>query len=71
MRLLLVGAGTEYSTRDVEEGYAAALRDLGVDVRLYALFPFFHQRYETIFARSIRPLAQERLRMIRPMSLAG
>ncbi len=41
------------------------------DVRLYALFPFFRQRYETFFARSIRPLAQERRRMIRPMSLAG
>ncbi|HEX9133909.1 MAG TPA: hypothetical protein VF844_16580, partial [Ktedonobacteraceae bacterium] len=28
------------------------------DVRLYALFPFFRQRYETIFAQAIRPLAQ-------------
>ena len=41
------------------------------DVRLYALFPFFRQRYETIFAQAIRPLAQERRRMVRPMSLAG
>jgi len=41
------------------------------DVRLYALFPFFRQRYETNFARSIKPLAQERQRMIRPMLLAG
>src|SRR5712692_8127682 len=41
------------------------------DVRLYALFPFFRQRYETIFAQAIRPLAQERWRAIRPMSLAG
>src|SRR5260221_12660517 len=41
------------------------------DVRLYALFPFFRQRYETIFARVIRPLAQERWRAVRPMSLAG
>ena len=41
------------------------------DVRLYALFPFFRQRYETIFAQAIRPLAQERRRAIRPMSLAG
>ncbi len=30
------------------------------DVRLYALFPFFRQRYETIFAQAIGPLAQER-----------
>lgn len=37
MRILLVGAGTEFSTRDVENGYSAALRDLGVDVKLYAL----------------------------------
>src|SRR3989442_6385182 len=41
------------------------------DVRLYALFPFFRQRYETNFAQSIKPLAQERQRMIRPMLLAG
>ncbi len=38
------------------------------DVRL---FPFFHQRYETIFAQAIGPLALERRRMVRPMSLAG
>jgi spore maturation protein CgeB len=37
MRMLLVGAGTLNSTRDVENGYAAAFRDLGVDVKLYAL----------------------------------
>ncbi len=41
------------------------------DVRLYALFPFFRQRYETILAQAIRPMAQERWRMVRPMSLAG
>jgi ATP-binding cassette, subfamily B, bacterial len=41
------------------------------DVRLYALFPFFRQRYETIFNQAIGPLAQERRRAIRPMSLAG
>lgn len=41
------------------------------DVRLYALFPFFRQRYETIYAQAIGPLAQERRRMVRPMSLAG
>jgi len=41
------------------------------DVRLYRLFPFFRQRYETIFAQIIRPLAQERRRAVRPMSLAG
>ncbi|HKV02067.1 MAG TPA: hypothetical protein VJQ26_08075, partial [Ktedonobacteraceae bacterium] len=41
------------------------------DVRLYKLFPFFRQRYETIFAQVIRPLAQERRRAVRPMSLAG
>jgi ATP-binding cassette subfamily B protein len=41
------------------------------DVRLYALFPFFRQRYETIFAQSIRPIAQERRRIVRPMTLAG
>ena len=41
------------------------------DVRLYGLFPFFRQRYETIFAQVIRPLAQERRRAVRPMSLAG
>jgi hypothetical protein len=37
MRLLLVGAGTATSTRDVEDGYAAAFRQLGVDLKLYAL----------------------------------
>src|SRR5260221_10147792 len=41
------------------------------DVRLYALFPFFRERYETMFAQVIRPVAQERQRMIRPMWLAG
>jgi ATP-binding cassette, subfamily B, bacterial len=41
------------------------------DVRLYGLFSFFRQRYETMFAQVIRPLAQERQRMIRPMWLAG
>jgi len=41
------------------------------DVRLYGLFSFFRQRYETMFARVIRPVAQERQRMIRPMWLAG
>jgi len=41
------------------------------DVRLYGLFSFFRQRYETMFAQVIRPLAQERRRMIRPMWLAG
>lgn len=37
MKLLLVGAGTATSTRDVEDGYAAAFRELGVDLKLYAL----------------------------------
>jgi len=37
VKLLLVGAGTPTSTRDVENGYAAAFRELGVDVKLYAL----------------------------------
>src|SRR5260370_38677721 len=41
------------------------------DVGLYGLFSFFRQRYETMFAQVIRPLAQERQRMIRPMWLAG
>src|SRR5713226_631676 len=41
------------------------------DVRLYGLFSFFRQRYETMFARVIRPVVQERQRMIRPMWLAG
>jgi spore maturation protein CgeB len=37
MKLLLVGAGTDTSTRDVENGYATALRGAGVEVKLYAL----------------------------------
>jgi spore maturation protein CgeB len=37
VKLLLVGAGTMTSTRDVENGYAAAFRELGVDLKLYAL----------------------------------
>jgi spore maturation protein CgeB len=37
VRLLLIGAGTHISTRDVEDGYLAALRELGVDIKLYAL----------------------------------
>jgi len=37
MKLLLVGAGTATSTRDVENGYAAAFRGMGIDLRLYAL----------------------------------
>ena len=41
------------------------------DVRLYGLFSFFRERYETMFAWMVRPLAQERQRMIRPMWLAG
>ncbi len=41
------------------------------DVRLYALFPFFRQRYETILAQAIGPLAQERRRMVRPTLLTG
>jgi spore maturation protein CgeB len=35
--MLLVGAGTATSTRDVEDGYAQAFRELGVDLYLYAL----------------------------------
>jgi ATP-binding cassette, subfamily B, bacterial len=41
------------------------------DVRLYALFPFFRQRYETAFAQAIGPLAQERRRVVRPMGRTG
>jgi spore maturation protein CgeB len=37
MRLLLVGAGASYSTRDVELGYLAALRAAGHQVVHYAL----------------------------------
>jgi spore maturation protein CgeB len=37
MRLLLVGAGASYSTRDVEIGYLAALRTAGHQVVHYAL----------------------------------
>ena len=37
MRLLLVGAGASYSTKDVELGYFAALRAAGADVLLYDL----------------------------------
>jgi ATP-binding cassette subfamily B protein len=40
-------------------------------VRLYGLFPFFRQRYETIYAQAIGPLAQERRRVVRPMLLTG
>ena len=41
------------------------------DVRLYGLFSFFRERYETMFTQVIRPLAQERQRMIHPMWLTG
>lgn len=37
MRVLLVGAGADFSVRDVESGYLTALREVGADVRLYAL----------------------------------
>ena len=37
MRVLLVGAGAAWSTKDVELGYLGALRAVGVDVRLYDL----------------------------------
>lgn len=37
MRILLVGAGASFSTKDVELGYLAAFQDAGVDVRLYDL----------------------------------
>jgi ATP-binding cassette, subfamily B, bacterial len=41
------------------------------DVRLYGLFSFFRERYETMFAQANGPVGQERQRMIRPMWLAG
>src|SRR5260370_16038971 len=41
------------------------------DVRLYALFPFFRRRYETMLAQSMASLAQSRWHMVRSMSLAG
>ena len=37
MRLLLVGAGASFSTKDVEQGYLAALRSAGIEVKYYAL----------------------------------
>lgn len=37
MRLLLVGAGATWSTRDVEDGYRAALETLGHEVVYYSL----------------------------------
>jgi spore maturation protein CgeB len=37
VRILLVGAGTDTSTRDVENGYTEALTAAGVDLKLYAL----------------------------------
>jgi spore maturation protein CgeB len=37
LRILLVGAGAAYSTRDVETGYLHALRAAGADVHLYDL----------------------------------
>jgi spore maturation protein CgeB len=37
LRLLLVGAGASFSTKDVEQGYLSALRGLGADVRFYSL----------------------------------
>ena len=40
LRILLVGAGASFSTKDVEDGYRAALSALaGVDVKYYALEP--------------------------------
>src|SRR5260370_2349459 len=41
------------------------------DVRLYALFPFFRRRYETMLAQSMASLAQNRWYMVRPLSIAG
>ena len=40
MRLLLVGAGASYSTKDVEDGFLRALRDMpGLELKYYALEP--------------------------------
>lgn len=41
------------------------------DVRLYALFPFFRRRYESMLAQSMASLAQSRWHMVGSMSLAG
>src|SRR5262245_22500941 len=37
MRILLVGAGAAFSTKDVEEGYLAALRQTDAEVFFYDL----------------------------------
>jgi len=37
VRLLLVGAGAGFSTKDVEIGYLEAFKQLGYDVKFYAL----------------------------------
>ena len=41
------------------------------DVRLYALGPFFNQRYGAIFARTMNVLNQARRGLLPPMALAG
>jgi ATP-binding cassette subfamily B protein len=64
--------GSTPQTRRMQESLEMQLLpEPAKDVRLYGLFSFFRERYETIFAQMIRPLAQERQRMIRPMWLAG
>jgi ATP-binding cassette, subfamily B, bacterial len=59
-------------TRRLQDSREMALSpEPAKDVRLYGLFPFFRERYETIFARAIGPIAQEGRRMVRPMLLTG
>src|SRR5712692_3068121 len=58
--------GTAQTRRLQDSLEMALLPQPAKDVRLYGLFPFFRQRYETIFAQAIGPLAQERRRMVRP-----
>jgi ATP-binding cassette, subfamily B, bacterial len=59
-------------TRRMEDSRDMLLRpEPAKDVRLYALFPFFRRRYETMLAQSMASLAQSRWHMVRSMSLAG
>ncbi len=59
-------------TRRMEDSRDMLLRpEPAKDVRLYALFPFFRRRYETMLAQSMASLAQNRWHMVRSMSLAG
>ena len=59
-------------TRRMEDSRDMLLRpEPAKDIRLYALFPFFRQRYETMLAQSLASFAQSRWHMVRSMSLAG